>query len=245
MVEAKLASSSNPKAARRLSPARLAAIALLLAALAAVYASGAHRFLTLDGLKANYADLLALYAQRPALVIGCFMAAQVLALTCLTPGAVLPFSLAAGALFGTAPGMLIVLLAVTAGDSLGFLIARLLLRDWVQARFADQLAMVDRGVEKDGAFYLLALRLTAVVPFFVVNLTMALTRLPLKVFAPVSLIGLMPATFLYVSAGTALAELDSAADILSPPLIALLAAIGILPVLARAGFRVWRRSDRA
>ena len=73
----------------------------------------------------------------------------------------------------------------------------------------------------------------AAMPFFVVNLTFGVTRMRLRVFAPVSFIGLAPATALYVNAGTELATIDAPGDILSARLLATFALLAVLPLVAR------------
>ena len=52
-----------------------------------------------------------------------------------------------------------------------------MLRDSIEAKFGNRLAEINRGIEKDGAFYLFTLRLIPVVPFFVINLVMGLTKM--------------------------------------------------------------------
>jgi uncharacterized membrane protein YdjX (TVP38/TMEM64 family) len=216
---------------------KAALLLLLVLAAAGAYALGLNRYLTLAGLQAHYGEWLAFYRREPALVIGGFVALQVTALALCVPGAVLTFALAAGALFGPGWGTLIVLVSLTMGDSAGFLLARYLLRGWVRSRFAAQFETIDRGVERDGWLYLLALRLMAAMPYFVVNLTMALTRMRLRTFAPVSFLGLIPATAIYVNAGTALTQIESPGDILSLRLMLALGALGLLPIAARWAFR--------
>ena len=216
---------------------RLVVLAIIVAAVSLFFALGLDGYLTLDALKARQAELSDLFDRRPLFVAGLFMLVHVSALSLSIPGAVLPLCLAAGAIFGPLWGTAITLGAITIGDSLGFLIARYLLRDWVERHFGRQAAMIDRGVERDGAFYLLALRLTAVVPYFVVNLAMGLTRMRLHVFAPVSFIGLIPATALYVHAGTELARIETPSDIYSPRLIGAFVLLGLLPIAARFAFR--------
>lgn len=161
------------------------------------------------------------------------MLLHIAALALSLPGAVLAPTLAAGAIFGPYWGTVIALASIVIGDSLGFLGARYLFRDWVEQRFGAQAEAIDRGVERDGAFYLLSLRLMAVIPFFVVNLSMGLTRMPLKTFAPVSLIGLLPATALYVNAGNSLAAIETPSDILSPRLIGAFVLLALLPIAAK------------
>lgn len=88
-------------------------------------------------------------------------------------------TLAAGAIFGLWLGTLVVSFASAIGAALAFLSARYVLRDWVKAVSEGGRRGVDRGVERDGNFYLLTLRLIPVFPFFLVNLAMGLTAMRL------------------------------------------------------------------
>jgi uncharacterized membrane protein YdjX (TVP38/TMEM64 family) len=142
-------------------------------------------------------------------------------------------SLLAGALFGRATGTAVAALGYTAGVTIAFLAARGLLRDWVRARAGNWLRRIERGVERDGAFYLLSLRLMPSVPFFLVNVLMALTPMRTRTYAIVSWVGVLPMTFLYAGVGTELAQLQSPSDVLSLPLIASLVALALVPLIAR------------
>jgi uncharacterized membrane protein YdjX (TVP38/TMEM64 family) len=212
---------------------RAATLLLLLIGLAAFFAFDLHQHLRLATLKDSHATLVQYYRADPLLFIGGFMALHVCALALCIPGAVLTMALAGGAIFGPVLGTGIVLTSLTVGDSLGFLAARLLVGDWVRTRFAKQLQSVEAEVDRNGAFYLLSLRLMAAMPYFIVNLTFGLTRMHLKTFAPVSFLGLAPATALYVNAGTELSRIESAGDVLSTRLIASFALLAILPLIAR------------
>lgn len=205
----------------------------LLVALALFFSLGLHRYLSLAAVKQSHADLIGLYRGDPLLFVGGFMLVHVTALALCIPGAVLSMALAGGSIFGPAWGTAIVLTSLTVGDSLGFLAARFLVGTWVRERFADQLETIEAEVDCNGAFYLLSMRLMAGMPYFVVNLAFGLTRMRLRTFAPISFIGLAPATALYVNAGTELARIDSAGDVLSPRLIASLAVLAVLPLVAR------------
>jgi uncharacterized membrane protein YdjX (TVP38/TMEM64 family) len=123
--------------------------------------------------------------------------------------------------------------AATLGATLAFLSSRYLFRDWVQRRFGPRLDALNRGIEKDGAYYLFTLRLVPLFPFFLINLGMGLTRLPVRTFAWVSFLGMLPGTFLYVNAGTELGKLNSLADVASPGLLAAFALLGIVPLVLR------------
>jgi uncharacterized membrane protein YdjX (TVP38/TMEM64 family) len=95
------------------------------------------------------------------------------------------------------------------------------------------LQFINRGVEADGAYYLLALRLAPVVPFFVINAALGLTRMRVCTFWLVSQIGMLPVTAVYVNAGTQLSHVDSPRDILSPARLVSLALVGLVPLLLR------------
>lgn len=212
---------------------RLAILAAILIMVAALYSTGAMDAFTIAGTKARLAWLQAQFAERPAAVIAGFILVQVAALAFCLPGAVLAMALAGGALFGALPAILIVLIAIALGDSLGFLIARYLLRDFLADRLQ---ARIGALAHRQGAAYLFALRMMTVVPYFVVTISMALTRMPLRVFAPVSFIALVPAVVLYSYAGAALSEIDEVSDIMSPSTLAVFLALALLPVIARWAF---------
>jgi pyruvate/2-oxoglutarate dehydrogenase complex dihydrolipoamide dehydrogenase (E3) component/uncharacterized membrane protein YdjX (TVP38/TMEM64 family) len=156
------------------------------------------------------------------------------------PGAVL-LTLVGGALFGLVEGTLIVSFASATGATLAFLIARFVLRHWVQDRFGRRLAALNRGVENDGAFYLFALRLVPVFPFFVINLAMGLTPLRTVTFYWVSQLGMLAGTIVYVNAGTQLGQLQSVSGIVSPALIGSFVLLGVFPLIARKGLDFYRR----
>jgi uncharacterized membrane protein YdjX (TVP38/TMEM64 family) len=141
--------------------------------------------------------------------------------------------LVAGALFGRVVGTLLVSAASTIGATIAFLISRYLLHDWVQGKYAGRLRAVNAGITRDGAYYLFLLRLTPVVPFFLINLGMGLTPMRARTFAVTSWLGMLPGTFLYVNAGTALATIESPRDVVSPLVIVSLAALGVVPIALR------------
>ena len=149
------------------------------------------------------------------------------------PGAAV-LTLVGGALFGFWWGLVLVSFASSIGAALAFLIARSLLRDWVQNRFSQFLKVINQGVEKDGKFYLFTLRLVPAIPFVVVNLAMALTSVKAWPFYWVSQLGMLAGTVMYVNAGTQLANIDSLGSILTPPIIGSFILLGIFPWIAKA-----------
>jgi pyruvate/2-oxoglutarate dehydrogenase complex dihydrolipoamide dehydrogenase (E3) component/uncharacterized membrane protein YdjX (TVP38/TMEM64 family) len=190
------------------------------------------QWLTLERLKASRDTLLGLYADQPVQTALTFFGIYVLAAALSFPGASI-LTLAGGAMFGWAMGLLLVSFASSVGALLAFWVSRYMLRDFIQQRFGKRLQPINEGLAKDGTFYLLTLRLVPVFPFWLINLLMGLTTLGARKFYVVSQIGMLVGTAVYVNAGTQLAAIDSAGDVLSPGLIASLALLGIFPVIAK------------
>jgi pyruvate/2-oxoglutarate dehydrogenase complex dihydrolipoamide dehydrogenase (E3) component/uncharacterized membrane protein YdjX (TVP38/TMEM64 family) len=211
---------------------KLVVVALLAALVVAFFAFDLGRFFSLDYLKSRQAEFTALAAEKPFAIGGTFFAVYVAVAALSLPGAAI-MTLAAGALFGLGWGMLIVSFASSIGATLAFLAARYLLRDSIQAKFGARLADIDKGIEKDGAFYLFTLRLVPLIPFFVINLVMGLTKMKAWTFYWVSQLGMFAGTLVYVNAGTQLAKIDSLKGILSPGLLGSFVLLGIFPLIAK------------
>lgn len=218
---------------------RLAAVLFLLAVaavVAATYLTPLGDLLSIEGLKRSHARLVAAVAASPVLWGASFFLVAVLAaLLCFPANPVIGIS--AGALFGFWPALVLVGIATPIGSTFAFLVARHLLRDWVTAKLGSRLAAIDRGIDEQGAFYMLALRWNPFVPYWLVNLAAGLTAMRLVVYVPIALIGLFPATFLYVSAGSQLASIDEVGDVFPAGLIAALVVLSLLPLVAGALLR--------
>ncbi|MBF0506069.1 MAG: TVP38/TMEM64 family protein [Nitrospirae bacterium] len=193
---------------------------------------GLGHYFTLSYVKASQAKFAALYADHRLIVIAVYMLIYILVTSLSLPGAAV-MTLAGGALFGLLTGTIVVSFASTIGATLACFVSRSVLRDWVQNKFADKLKTVNEGTEKEGAFYLFTLRLIPVFPFWLINLVMGLTKMPLRTFYWVSQAGMLAGTIVYVNAGKELAKIDSLAGILSPGLIISFALLGIFPLAAK------------
>jgi hypothetical protein len=108
-------------------------------------------------------------------------------------------TLAAGAMFGWAMGLLLVSFASSVGALLAFWVSRYMLRDFIQQRFGKLLEPINQGLAKGGTFYLLTLRLVPVFPFWLINLWMGLTTLGARKFYVVSPTGMLVGTAVYAN----------------------------------------------
>ena len=208
------------------------AVAALALAVVLFFALDLGQYLRLSTIKSSQAQLEAWRAAQPLQAALIFFAVYVLATALSLPGAVV-LTLAGGAIFGLGWGTLLISFASSIGATLAFLASRWLLGDWVQARFGERMAALNAGIAKDGAFYLFTLRLVPVVPFFVINLAMGLTRIRTLTFYGVSQLGMLAGTIVYVNAGTQLARIDSLSGIVSPGVLGSLVLLGLFPLVAR------------
>ena len=207
---------------------------LLILALGVVlfFAMGWQRYFSLAFIKESQLTFAAWYEQSPWLVTLAFVGVYV-AITALSlPGAAI-MTLAAGASFGLIWGTVVVSLASTIGATIAMLAARYLFRDSIQQRFGRKLDEVNKGIDKEGAFYLFTLRLIPVIPFFALNLLMGLTRMKTWTYFWVSQIGMFAGTVAYVNAGTQIAQIDSLSGILSPALLGSFVLLGLLPLVIK------------
>lgn len=202
---------------------------LTLGGLGGLWASGLLDFATM---KAHHDQLAALADAWPVTAGLTFFIGFIVATGLSIPIAT-GLSLLAGSLFGFAEALLLVSFASSTGATLAMLLSRYVLRDMVEQRWPRLVAATNQGLQRDGAFYLLALRLAPAPPYFVVNLLMGLTRMPVGRFFMVSQLGMLPIDLVFVNAGRALATLNSPADVLDVDIIIALALAGLFPLLLR------------
>ena len=223
---------------------KLLVAAALVAAVVVFFALDLDRYVSIELFRARREEIDAYVAASPVAAALAFFLLYVAVTGLSLPGAAI-MTLVAGAVFGLTRGTLIVSFASSIGATLAFLASRFVLRDWVQAKFGEKLKTINRGVEKDGPFYLLALRLVPAFPFFAINLAMGLTPMRAWTFYWVSQLGMLPGTLLFVYAGTQLGAFH-----LSGQLVAALVLLGIFPLAAKktlaalAARRVYRRWKR-
>ena len=215
-----------------MKPSKLLLLAAIVLAVAAFFFFDLGRHFSLASFQASQAQLQAQVEARPVASAAVFFVAYIAVAGLSLPGAGI-MTLIGGALFGLWKGLLLVSFASTIGATLAFLVSRFLLRDWVQGRFGDKLKAMNAGIEREGGFYLFAIRLVPLFPFFVVNLLMGLTPLAAGTFYWVSQLGMLPATAVYVNAGREIGQLESLAGILSPGLIGSFALLAVFPFIAR------------
>lgn len=220
-------------------------LALLFAAIAAAWACGLTQHISWAALARHQAVLVTWVASHPVAAPLLYMLIYAAAVLLSVPEAAV-LTVAAGLLFGTLSGGILAVLGSSAGAVALFLAVRSQLAGAIAARRGRLLDAVRTTLRRDGFSYLLAIRLVPAFPFWLVNLGAALSGMRLLPFAAATVLGIMPATFIYASIGAGLSDVLSSggspdlALIFSPhilgPLVGL-AALSLLPV----AWRRWKR----
>ena len=221
---------------------RWIALVVVVSLIGAFFQYDLDNYLTLENIKSEQEALRGLVDTNPAEFIAGYFFIYVAVTALSIPGAAV-MTLVAGALFGLWWGLLIVSFASTIGATLAMVIARWLFKQEVENRFKNQISTINKGIEKDGAFYLFTLRLVPAFPFFAINLAMALTSMNVITFFLVSQVGMLAGTFVFVNAGTELAQVKNLSDVLSAGLLMSFVLLGVFPLLAK-WFVDWVKAQR-
>ncbi len=211
---------------------RILIVAIIGLAIAAYYLFGLDQYLTLNYAQSRLSELEQFRDENFALTATIYFLAYVSITALSIPGA-LVITLLGGAIFGLYWGTLIVSFASSIGATIAFLVSRTLLRDWVQAKFGSYLAPINRGMERDGSFYLFSIRMVPLFPFFVVNLLMGLTPIRTVTYYLVSQVGMLFGTAVYVNAGSELGQITSLSGLVSGSVIFSFVLLGVFPLVAR------------
>jgi pyruvate/2-oxoglutarate dehydrogenase complex dihydrolipoamide dehydrogenase (E3) component/uncharacterized membrane protein YdjX (TVP38/TMEM64 family) len=207
-------------------------LAIIISLIGAFFVFDIGQHLTLESLKLNQQQLADFIQQNwLQAFIGYFLLYVVVTALSLPGAAIL--TLGAGALFGLGWGLLLASFASTIGATFAFLVSRFLLRDWVKTTFSNKIKAIDEGITKDGAFYLLSLRMVPLFPFFVINLVMGITSIKTLTYYWVSQVGMLMGTVVFVNAGTQLVEINTLSDIVSADLLLSFALLGLFPLIAK------------
>lgn len=225
---------------------RSALVLVALCAVVAFFLSGAQRHLDIETLQRSREWLMVEQAMRPWRLAFAFLGLLIVVVALSLPGLTV-LTLAAGAIFGLLEGTVLVSFGSAIGATLVMLATRFVFRDAIRRRFPHRLHRVDAGIELDGAFYLLNIRLVPVFPFFLVNLLMGLTHIPVRTYYWVTQLGMLAGVAVYVNAGTRIGHAKTLAQLVSVPMIVSLALLAVLPWASRWAIRRirhWRHARR-
>jgi uncharacterized membrane protein YdjX (TVP38/TMEM64 family) len=249
---------------RMASPARFTTakrwlpVAVIISLMAVAYGLGVHEHISLQSIAANREELRHFIADNWLLALLIYMLVYACTIALSIPGATL-LTIVGGLLFGWLTGAIAAIMAATAGATLIFLAARTSFEEALTRKAGGLVNRIRDGFTKDAFSYLLFLRLTPVFPFWLVNIAAALAQVRLKTFVSATILGIIPAGFALSFVGSGLDSLIdsqklaydaclaqspgtpcsfdlSASRIITPQILAALAALGVaalIPVLAK------------
>ncbi len=227
---------------RGMTKLRGALLGLLAASVIAAFMFGLPSQLKWMSLAAHQAALLGFAGRHPSAAMAAYVAIYALVVALSVPGGGV-LTLVGGMMFGPWRGGALAVIGASGGAVLLFLLARSILAEWFTQRFGAFAIRLRDGLARDGFNYLLALRLVPVVPFWLVNLAPALFGMPLLSYAAATVLGIIPATFIFAGVGAGIGDILAAGH---PPDSGLLFAPHILlPLLGLAALALlpplWRR----
>ncbi|MEC8996241.1 MAG: VTT domain-containing protein, partial [Pseudomonadota bacterium] len=167
-----------------------------------------------------------------------FFTIYVLATTISLPVATI-LGLLSGMIFDLTTAVILVSFASSIGATFAFLLSRYLLRDYCKERLSEQYEKINSGFIKRSGYYLFALRMCLIFPYFMINLVSGLTTIRTPVFYIVSQIGMLPGTIIIILLGSNIAHSITSNIGIGIEMILLLSILGILPLLSRYIFKQW------
>ncbi|MCH8931926.1 MAG: TVP38/TMEM64 family protein [Nitrospinae bacterium] len=209
---------------------KIVLLLVMVVAVALFFVFDLGQYLSLESLKSNRDQLRAFYDANAVTMVAAFIGVYIVTVALSLPGATI-LTLCAGAIFGSVTGTLVVNVGATIGAMLAFLVARFLLRDWVEKKFGAKLKPFNDGFSKNAINYILFLRLVPLFPFFLVNLVSGLTQIRLPVYFFGTMFGILPGTFVYANAGSNLASINQLSDIASLEVLGAFALLGLFALI--------------
>jgi len=207
---------------------RIALLAVLVVGAAGFFILGGHNALTFDRLVENKDALIGLTDSHPLLASLSFVGVYLILGLFGLPGSTM-LNIAAGVLFDFWKGLFLVMVGSTLASSLAFFSFRYLFRSYVEAKVRTRFPKLEEDLEREGAYFVFAMRLFPVIPYSLTNLVLAVSPVRFYTYLLLSLLALSPRYLLYVYAGDNLGDVRNPDDLVSPALIGVLAVLAVLP----------------
>lgn len=215
-------------------------VAVFAAALLLFFLLGGHKYLSFEAIKDSRETLIGYKDQHFALVLVASVLIYMTSTAFSLPIASV-LSLLVGLLFGRWLGAGVIVIGGTLGATLLLLAARYVFTDFFRRRkrLAGQLQALDRGFCRNGFLYIALLRMVPVLPFWLINLGAAFTKIRLPTYVAGTVVGMLPISFLWAQMGEKLETINSPGDAISGPMVislTVLATLGILGIVGKDYF---------
>ena len=180
----------------------------------------------------NIENIKALYINEPLMFTTFFIVAYLIMTTLSLPVALL-MGLLAGSVFDFYQAVVIVSFTSTIGATVAMSLSRYIIRDYMTSRYKKYFEIINYNFKNNGGYYLFALRMSPLFPFFIINICFGLTKMKLLTFYLVSQIGMLPGTIIIILLGNELSNILVSGNVISPSLVIYLTLLGLVPLLSK------------
>lgn len=205
--------------------------------------SGLHSYITLQTFQEKRLHLLQHVTDHYIASVLVYIALYIVIVASAIPLAGLG-TVIGGFLFGVVPGALYANIGATVGATIFFLLVRYAFGTMLQERYKHKLQQFNEQMHSYGEFYLIAFRFIVAVPFFIENLLLGLTKIPLWTFVWTTSLGILPGSLVYTYAGQQLTKITHLRDILSLPILIAFLLLALLALVPIAVQWYWRSRGR-
>ena len=184
----------------------------------------------------NIVNLEDNYIQNPIFFMFAYFIVYVV-LTTLSLPVALMLGLLSGFIFDLYSAVILISFASSFGATAAMLISRYLISDYISRRFSNEISLINDEVNEHGAYYLFALRMSPIFPFFVINAAFGLTKIKSLTFYLISQLGMLPGTIIIILIGSELNEFLIKGSPFSIDLVIYLTLLGVIPLLFKKYIR--------
>ena len=189
----------------------------------------------------NIEKIKALYSNEP-LIFTVFFITAYLVMTTLSLPVALIMGLLAGSVFDFYQAVVIVSFTSTIGATVAMSLARYIIRDYMTSKYKKYFEIINSNFRDNGGYYLFALRMSPLFPFFIINICFGLTKMKLLPFYLISQIGMLPGTIIIILLGSELSNILVSGSVISPSLIIYLTLLGLVPLLSKRFIKLNKRN---
>ena len=154
-------------------------------------------------------------------------------MTTLSLPVALVMGLLAGSILDIYSAVILVSFTSSIGATIAMSLSRYILRDYMSSRYRKYFDIINSNFRGSGGYYLFALRMSPLFPFFIINICFGLTNMKLAPFYLISQIGMLPGTILIILMGNELSNVLITGDVMSPSLVIYLTLLGLIPLLSK------------
>ena len=189
----------------------------------------------------NIDNIKALYRNEPLLFTAFFIAAYLVMTTLSLPVALL-MGLLAGSVFEFYLAVVIVSFTSTIGATVAMSLARYIIRDYMTSKYRKYFEIINANFTDNGGYYLFALRMSPLFPFFIINICFGLTKMRILPFYLISQIGMLPGTIIVILLGNEISNVLVSDNVISPSLVIYLTLLGLVPLLSKRFIKLNKRN---